>query len=84
LIQDRVAAFTNAREQLAARCHVVAERLAEGWKPWSPADVDTLVRVGQAIAVLDGLIAKEPTIASPGIAISPECDRPQARNLVNA
>jgi hypothetical protein len=84
LIQDRVAALTNAREQLVARCHVVAERLAEGWKPWSPADLDTLVQVGQAIGVLDGLIAKQSAIASPSIAHSPECDRPQSRNLIDA
>jgi len=49
---------------------VVAERLAEGWKPWSTHDVDILVRVGEAITVLERLMKQEPTIVSPPSAAS--------------
>jgi len=60
----------NAREKLVAHCHVVAERLAEGWKPWSAHDVDMLVQVGSAIAVLDQLIKEEPSLASAQTTVS--------------
>ena len=49
----------NARQKLVA--YMVAERLAEGWEPWSAHDVDMLVQVGGAITILDRLIKEEPT-----------------------
>jgi len=61
----------NAREKLVAHCHVVAERLAEGWKPWSAHDVDMLVQVGSAITVLDQLIKEEPSFTSARTTVSP-------------
>jgi hypothetical protein len=57
-------ALMNARVKLVAHYHVVAERLGEGWKPWSAHDVDMLVHVGGAIAVFDRLIKEEPTVGS--------------------
>lgn len=70
MAQDHVDALSDARERLVAHCHVVAERLAEGWKPWSTHDVDILVRVGEAITVLERLMKQEPTIVSPPSAAS--------------
>jgi hypothetical protein len=70
LAQDPVGALSNARERLVAHCHVVAGRLAEGWKPWSTHDVDILVQVGEAITVLDRLMKQESTIVSPPSAAS--------------
>lgn len=64
MAQDHVAILSNAKEKLVEHCHVVAERLAEGWKPWSAHDVDILIQVGEAISVLDRLIKEEPTIVS--------------------
>lgn len=56
-IRDRrLAVLLEARGHLVARCYVAAERLTEGWKPWSVNDIDALVHVGDAIAVLDKLV----------------------------
>jgi len=65
LAQDHVGALSEAREKLVVHCHVVAARLAEGWKPWSTHDVDILVQVGEAITVLDRLMKEELEIGSP-------------------
>jgi hypothetical protein len=70
LAQDHVAVLSNAKEKLVAHCHVVAERLAEGWKPWSSNDIAVLIQVGEAITVLDRLIKQEPAVASPSTAVS--------------
>jgi hypothetical protein len=70
LPQDRVVAFVDAREKLVAHCHVIAKRLAEGWRPWSAHDVDMLVQVGGAIAVLDRLIKEEPALDSARTTVS--------------
>jgi len=59
LAQEHFAALMNARQKLVA--YMVAERLAEGWEPWSSHDVDMLVQVGGAITILDRLIKEEPT-----------------------
>jgi hypothetical protein len=61
----------NARERLVAHCHVVAERLAAGWRPWSSNDIDMLVHVGDALTVLDRLIKEEPTMVPQPPAVSP-------------
>jgi len=53
LAQDDVVALINAKEKLVAHRHVVVERLAEGWKPWSMHDVHMLVQISDAITVLD-------------------------------
>jgi hypothetical protein len=73
LAQDKkVVAMMNAREKLVARCHVVAERLAGDWRPWSSHDIDMLVQVGEAIAVLDRLIKREPVVVSePAVSYPP-------------
>jgi hypothetical protein len=70
LVQDHVAVLSNAKEKLVAHCHVVAERLAEGWKPWSSNDIAVLIQVGEAITVLDRLIKQEPTVVSPSTVVS--------------
>jgi len=51
-----VAVLSKARGHLVARCRAAAERLAEGWKPWSVNDVNILIDVGEAITVLDKLV----------------------------
>jgi len=66
LAQDHILALMNAKGKLVEHCHVVAERLAEGWKPWSAHDLYMLVQVGDAITILDRLIKEEaPNLASP-------------------
>jgi len=56
-IRDRhFAVLSKARDHLVGRCCVAAERLAEGWKPWSANDIDLLVHIGDAITVLDKLV----------------------------
>jgi hypothetical protein len=76
LAQDHFVALMNARQKLMA--YVVAERLAEGWEPWSTHDVDMLVQVGGAITILDRLIKEEPTFP-PG-----EDSGPRSRALSQA
>jgi hypothetical protein len=59
-IRDRhLAVLSTARGHLVGRCVVAAERLAEGWKPWSVNDVDILIRLGEAITVLDKLVKEK-------------------------
>jgi hypothetical protein len=72
LAQDHLVVLSKAKEKLVAHCHVVAERLAEGWKPWSSNDILVLIQVGEAITVLDRLIELEPTVTAPSTAVSSE------------
>jgi hypothetical protein len=72
LAQDHVMVLSKAKEKLVAHCHVVAERLAEGWKPWSSNDIVVLIQVGKAITVLDRLIEQEPTVTAPSTVVSSE------------
>ena len=72
MAQDHVVVLSKAKEKLVAHCHVVAERLAEGWKPWSSNDIVVLIQVGKAITVLDRLIEQEPTVTAPSTVVSAE------------
>jgi hypothetical protein len=53
---EHLAVLLRARGHLVSRCRLAAERLGEGWKPWSVNDIDVLIHIGDAIAVLDKLV----------------------------
>lgn len=53
---SRLAVLSMARGNLIERCRVSADRLSEGWKPWSERDIDILIQLNKAITVLDKLV----------------------------